>query len=320
MICHLIIMLVVLTAAASCSNPPTPNPTPIDNILTSTATLPEVMKTSTTTPVIFPLITSSITPFPSTTAAPSVIVTITPTRTPRSTLEKNWAQALAYGYLKTNGGCLLPCWWGLTPGLTTWDDADSFFSTLDSKINTLRLDSYRIDKYGVIINLPQENSEYDLSSGTFYVKSGLIDSMMVQIDMPLYAMLSKYGSPDEIYLRARGFVMAHYNGWFTLVLFYQKKGMLVRYDGISNQGLIVGFCPVNIDKRLPLSLLWNTKNPMTFEEAAEVMSLISPVPPPSLDDYHPVSKISKMDVNTFYETYKNPKNVSTCLEVPGTDR
>jgi hypothetical protein len=28
--------------------------------------------------------------------------------------------------IATNGGCFLPCWWGITPGVTSWDDANHF--------------------------------------------------------------------------------------------------------------------------------------------------------------------------------------------------
>ncbi len=51
------------------------------------------------------------------------------TDTPVSTFSPTEASARLQDLLKTNAGCRLPCWWGITPGKTTWDEAEEYLKT-----------------------------------------------------------------------------------------------------------------------------------------------------------------------------------------------
>src|SRR3990172_6047576 len=80
-------------------------------------------------PTILPpeaaLAEQTLMPLPAATLGP----TLTPVWTPRPTLaEAEAAQALR-DLIMTNGGCGLPCVWGLTPGETTWRDAEAILLT-----------------------------------------------------------------------------------------------------------------------------------------------------------------------------------------------
>ena len=60
-------------------------------------------------------------------------LTVTPLATDSLTQIENWTptisstnvegQKLVQELLENNGGCKLPCWWGFTPGKTTWVEA-----------------------------------------------------------------------------------------------------------------------------------------------------------------------------------------------------
>jgi hypothetical protein len=36
--------------------------------------------------------------------------------------------------LQTNNGCRFPCWWGIEPGTTSWQDANNFLSQFGQDI------------------------------------------------------------------------------------------------------------------------------------------------------------------------------------------
>lgn len=72
-----------------------------------------------------------LTPIPTIAANPTSSLTVTPTRTPFSTLtnlQPEQHHANIVRLLETNGGCELPCWWGITPGETTWEEAERLLS------------------------------------------------------------------------------------------------------------------------------------------------------------------------------------------------
>jgi len=71
-----------------------------------------------------PSLTPTLTPTPTSTSTPTP--TATPTLTPLPTLPLQDAKNLVQELFETNRGCLLPCWWGITPGQTTWGEARQF--------------------------------------------------------------------------------------------------------------------------------------------------------------------------------------------------
>ena len=72
-------------------------------------------------------------PKPTVFATEKVLPTFTPTSvstlTPLPTLSQRDAHDLIQALLQNNGGCRLPCWWGITPGQTDWNTARQFLDT-----------------------------------------------------------------------------------------------------------------------------------------------------------------------------------------------
>ena len=53
----------------------------------------------------------------------------TSTKTILPTLEPTQAILLVEDLLVNNAGCKLPCWWGIIPGTTEWNEAKQFLQT-----------------------------------------------------------------------------------------------------------------------------------------------------------------------------------------------
>ena len=106
---------------------PTEQTTTLSNATTITPTRP-----------IAQIATSTWTPTPSPTSSPTLQPTLTPLPTetviltPWSTLLPDEAADKVLSLLADNQNpdCLLPCWWGATPGQTRWQDLSSYL--LDS--------------------------------------------------------------------------------------------------------------------------------------------------------------------------------------------
>jgi len=87
------------------------------------------------------LLTRTNTAFaPTFTLIPSATITLTPTR--MDTLEPAKVDEMITTILRDPGDCLAPCFWGIVPGKTTYDEANNFFyhlgifpynSTIDGK-------------------------------------------------------------------------------------------------------------------------------------------------------------------------------------------
>src|SRR5262245_28586986 len=113
-------LLSLMLLAVGCSSPT------VSSVITPvwTPTAGSVLLTHTPLPTSTPTFTSTPTP----------TQTPLPTWTPRPTLPPAQAEALALDLLTHNADCRLPCWWGFTPGQTSWQVARSFLATFASNI------------------------------------------------------------------------------------------------------------------------------------------------------------------------------------------
>jgi hypothetical protein len=105
--------------------------------------------------------------------------------------------------VKTNGGCKYPCFWGMTPSITPYQDAITFYNNLGLTGSDVQQNYYLTDVY-----LPEAKQR-------LYIRTYNIDRnylMGFGINIPNYVgsryasyllineILSEYGDPDEISL------------------------------------------------------------------------------------------------------------------------
>jgi hypothetical protein len=87
-------------------------------------------------PIVIPTATPTFTLTPSPTYTP--IPSATPTLIP--TLSVKDAQIKLLGLLATNGGCRLPCLWGITPGKSNYQEAQNVLKPLSGVAETTYFD------------------------------------------------------------------------------------------------------------------------------------------------------------------------------------
>lgn len=239
------------------------------------ATLPPATTTPTPSPV-----PPTRTPLPAPTSKPPT-PTVTPSPTMAPTLIADQEQVLVLDLLQNNAGCRLPCWWGFTPGKTTWQTAQAFFASL-GKIPA----EYRAPdmlNYTVTSHIPQH---YIDSGQVYIIRDGLIEAIWVGAstvrnretvygdkqfakDWQRYflpQLLTTYGQPTGVLLRTFRGVPG--GGWipFNLLLFYPQQGILVRYYGpTERKGERIRVCPQQTDITL---WLWSPEQKMTIEDIA----------------------------------------------------
>lgn len=245
--------------------------------------------------------------------APSPSPSPTQTWTPQPTLPPEEAQALVLNLIADNGGCRLPCWWGITPGVTSWEKARSFLETFAIQILTLNENFYGV----TIKNLPESISEGAIGANIF-VKDDIVQTIRTTIYYPLSEMLQIYGQPNEVWIKVDP-QSINPRAPFTIALFYSDKGILATYDGTAKKDRILQICPSDIND-YNFWLLWDPSLNLTFDIVGSEASLFvrgkQNWPIFSLEDTANIN----MDLKIFYETYKDPKNASVCIEFPDPTR
>ncbi len=251
-----------------------------------------------------------------TATAPTVPPTRTPfvaapTATPRPTLSPAETTAL----IETNGGCRFPCWMGITPGQSKWDEVEPYLLTFLSKYHT----QYGPRKtYSFTISM--DNTEHIISQ--ISVSDNNVDLILALRpieETPIWKTLSEYGKPSEI----RILPMGHYAGVgfdvpgeFTLVFYYPEQGIMAAYSGDTEAGKVLHACPVNTTLS-PDSwwLLWYPQKPLTFAQAGTELHLPQKGIDSIEEDYLSIEEVTDFTVDTFYETYRVEANAAQCFDI-----
>lgn len=250
-----------------------------------------------------PTTTKTVTP----TLDPSTPTPLPPTWTPLPTLDPEEARELVSKLLQDNGGCLLPCFWGMTPGITTWDEAKSFLETF-TRVDTFKSST----SIYIAAQIP-----FPVYLGTVDHDYAFIENKLVSIEAyngklaPIFFLpefLRTYGLPTGIYIRT--FREEEQNSWpFLVDLFYQEKGILMEYSGgnLIEKGNFLENCLEGLNS--PFLYLWSPEQKLTFEEATRMFLDTENFPEPV-----PLNEATGVDIETFYEGILDSEVF--CLQTP----
>lgn len=191
------------------------------------------------------------------TSAPRTTITNVPTLTSQEKMD------VVTALEENNGGCEYPCWWGIIPGETNWQDAEKILGPIANSDLTFQLGN---NQKGHTLEFIGENN--DFSVRIIENKDKIVDVIRLNDNMPLAEFLQKYGKPDEIRISSDGLVPGP--SIMRIALFYFDIGVMKGYLGeseiITHGGIeYLRNCANDFYESGPISL-WNPKMKTTFEE------------------------------------------------------
>lgn len=293
------------------------SPTPLRTIRSTATVTVEPAPSYTSSPTAVP--TPTVTPLPVGTATWTPV----PTLAPAAALE-----ALLRLY-STNGGCELPCWWGITPGATTWAEARTKLAPLGRLSGPWG--EGKTVRYDFAFDMPESLDPF----GYFEPSLGVRDNMVVGIglssqwvkpdfDYSLAGILHTFGAPDEIRLRV--ITDTPYQPYYDISLFYAVKGMLFGASDIAQvQGSHLIICPqafrldseFQVDSYPPGLLLWDPSTNLNYQAVSySTMGTRNA----NLPDFHLLEELSDdFDREDLYETYLDPQT-TVCFDIDPVDQ
>lgn len=204
----------ILTGCSQYRQPITPPPE-----LTTFSAIPDETETATSVPTSSPV--------------PSLLLSVTPL----PTLSRNEHESRILELLSDNGGCKLPCWWGILPGVTAWDEAWQILSPLGPEpyVSIASTKEYLPGTQIVSLSIPV--SESISASQSIHITLRIVNTVQTISIYPtersdnfrLSRFLLNYGSPSEIWIHT----YRSYLGGVPpadILLFYPEQGILARYS------------------------------------------------------------------------------------------
>lgn len=312
-------MVYLLSGCRTQDKAPTPEKTITAAGKTYTQTV-AVINTETSTPSPTPSFTPTVTP----SEVPTNTVTPAWTRVPKLPPEKAIGKLL--DIYQDNGGCELPCVWGVTPGQTTWAEVRDRFAPLGDFRHgeyTQGLISHVFEAEIPVGIDPDGDGDIMMAFSTQKGKDVIEEieaasyNISPSFDPRLVNILRKFGKPDQIWLEIiPGVVVPDQNtveeANYDLILFYRSKGILINYwDDALIDGSKVKVCPQwNInpyrEQHTPIFVIFSKNLEKDFKRFHY---------PTRKEGYYLLESFQQdMDTKKFTETYLDPY-ATTCIEV-----
>lgn len=264
-----------------------------------------------------------------------------------SVLSLEAEDALLVDVLAANGGCELPCWWGIIPGVTSWQEAQSLFFSYGKSISSWT-ESYMLDDPGLEtahrVGLFGRHDPYPFDyivEHKLYEQDGVVYMIGVHghtlrwfatgnpagpstkyfsQDWQRYSLdqiLARFGKPSQVLL--------HYwpegeGDLYSVGVMYEDRGILIEYMGLAQRkpgddGYLADptvICPT-WDQLTDINI-W-LKAPTADLSMTDVFTtfgggylmLLPYRSTPSLEE------ATEMSLDAFYETYQDP-DTQICIE------
>jgi hypothetical protein len=258
------------------------------------------------------------------TSTPTTTSELSLTNTPTASPSSTWTplptlapdQVIIYinKLLDTNGGCELPCWWGISLGVTSWEEAEHFLKSFATRVAsegifTLRENGeyFRISKYSASYPV----SEQEEGALIFSIKEGIVDVIeisphTVAKHFTLSQILKKLGRPTQIYISTYRDSPDDFIP-FSLIIYYQDNQLLAYFE----TNAIV--CPDMIrgcfSENQPRIWLWSPDEIWAEDQILERTLLGGSEGLKQLD------QVSNYTTQIFYETFSDPETAE-CIETP----
>ena len=264
------------------------------------------------------------------TQKPTMTITLTSTlrptvtETPMPTLTSDERLLQVKEWLATNAGCRLPCWWGIEPGKVTWNEVSEFLNRIGAKSSVY-------EESGMVLHYTggfDLNQEHVFNSVAFQEKDTIITALVIDAsgfnDSPnfknAWASLSPekiivdYGVPTRVWVKSGSSVHEGSPGPtmpYSVWVFYDHLGILVRYSGQVKYESIYKMCPVyseqgNLSDDIDIYLQSpNTNIPLEHLPTVKY----------NANDAISLEEAAGITLNEFYDLFTKP-GAEPCFESP----
>ncbi len=264
----------------------------------------------------------TLTPKQNPTSKPSI--TFTPSMQER--------KDLLIGLIKDNGGCLLPCLWGITPGITHENKAQDVLSPLVNLSQWAILEegsgsvspeyvigeksifsdfTYLSDKTNQLVKMISFKLEsHQILADGGYVTINNLDQFGELVEKyNLSTVLTEFGMPDSILIGTLANDFSRGGSWgFHILLIYSQKGFLIDYTTEAKyiNKSIVG-CPNNSQISIEAFASGDDKAFFNNLQSTEWSQNIS-------SNYKTINEVTGYSIERFFKTFK--QKTEECIQTP----
>jgi hypothetical protein len=299
---RILVLAIFLLTLTSCTVPTAATSKPTETLLPASSPTLNIGPTNTVEATSTVVSATNVTASPVWTALPTISTTA-------------GLQAL-YSWLEGKDECLLPCWAGITPGQTPWDEAKYLIEPITgfTKLSFFQNESCDFGECSEISwSLPSPGDGH----GYIYSKlpENTIHAIIVEITDPrlveglsLQNVFSKYGKPSLLLLSTEPDQPGQ--KFLELILVYPERQFLIKYSKYADlKDNNIESC--GTDSYIKLVVLDNPDQLMSLEAIANSVET---------KDFHvdiwhkSVEEATSMTIDSFYDTFREAN--APCISTP----
>jgi hypothetical protein len=312
---RLVWYILILMLISGCSNLSPANPTLILNKtntpqIVNTVSLPEATPTLTLHPTLNPSATFTLQPSETETALP--------------TWSAQNGQENMLSLIEGNDECRLPCWGGIIPGQSNWQQSIHLLAPLSGIAkSTTRLDrectfgncNYTTWLYyfppdfqmegGLYVSLPQDK--------VHFISIEILKSPLPE-GMSLMGILNTYGPPSSVHMDFNRNIPFEpcYNcvaGTIVLLLAYPKNNFVIifYYDADQGSGTFIGCGKANSAQLF----IYDDGTPLSSDES---LVSVPDVHRLRVTGWRKIQDVTQLTIDSFFTQYKTSQ--PPCIETP----
>lgn len=234
-------------------------------------------------------------------------------------------------FVEMDGDCNLPCWLGVIPGQTDFDEATSNLS----KYSGFAYSEFTSQRAFILMYFPNfENAIHDSGTGVTSGDNGKVSQILVYAVVKpdisgnvnyahpefqkmwrrffIPEIFTRYGAPEKIFLDTTLIAADPATSFpFVLWVVYPQEGFLIRYQGLNaKNGDNIRICP--IQSRIEIKI-WDAEksNYEEFIDGDRALGLSTSL------GTQPIETVTNFDIKSFYQMFKGGQ-LDTCFETPAS--
>lgn len=269
---------------------------------TATATVPTQtfvpLLVLTETPTIIPKPTSTSTIPPTSSVTPTQSITPSASLTPLPTYSAHDSTVKIHQLLLNNGGCRLPCFWGIIPGQTTIEEFQQFVNQFPNNAEWMEHDP---GFYTFFYAPPTRPSS---ATAIFFDDKKIIRAIGIKLEtashsFPLTRLLSEYHMPDKV-------LIGPHDSGFQMFVLYEHQRMVGQYFLVPNHEYLC------YEPQLVTGVI-------TWAEGDDWLKYVNNLfgrwtSQTILSTLKPIDQVTEYDMETFYKQFST-RNRSICMKM-----
>jgi len=228
---------------------------------------------------------------------------------PISTPSAKEGAEITLNLLRTNNGCDLPCWWGVIPNQTSWDDAKNFLKPFSTIYERQPPSEWFV--YDVHSPLPIEFSDVSAVRTVYATQQGIVKEIETgYFDEQAYhlsSFLLKYGLPGQVFVStySSDYGLPSNKVPLSVDLYYPERGINALYGTYAS---VEGEKIIGCFSKSPSLFLWS---PSEHHRSIDYILGWDKNRIP----YEGIKHATGIDVQEFHEVVAKLEN-EPCLETP----